>query len=39
MITTKPTKNLTGINIQGDFNDFYELVEILVIRSHYLKAQ
>lgn len=27
MIKAKPTKNLTGINIQGDFNDFYELVE------------
>lgn len=27
MLKTKPTKNLTGINIQGDFNDFYELVE------------
>lgn len=27
MIKTKPTKNLTGINIQGDFNDFEELVQ------------
>ena len=24
MLKTKPTNNLTGINIQGDFNDFYE---------------
>lgn len=27
MITTKPTKNLTGVTIQGDFNDFCKLVD------------
>ncbi len=27
MIIIKPTENLTGITIQGDYNDFYELVE------------
>lgn len=27
MIKVKPTENLTGVTIQGDFNDFYELVE------------
>lgn len=27
MLKIKPTENLTGITLQGDFNDFYELVE------------
>lgn len=27
MIFVKPTENLTGITIQGDFNDFYEMVD------------
>ncbi|MGI6767140.1 MAG: DUF6904 family protein [Lentihominibacter sp.] len=27
MITIKPTKNLTGVTIAGDYNDFYELVD------------
>ena len=26
MLRIKPTKHLTGITIQGDYNDFYELV-------------
>lgn len=27
MLRTKPTKNLTGITIQGDYNDFKDLVD------------
>ena len=27
MIQFKPTEHLTGITIQGDFNDFYELAD------------
>ena len=27
MIFIKPTKNLIGITIQGDFYDFYEVVD------------
>ena len=27
MLHTKPTEHLTGITIQGDYNDFFELVE------------
>ncbi len=27
MLQTKPTEHLTGITIQGDYNDFYDLVE------------
>ena len=27
MLQTKPTEHLTGITIQGDYNDFYELVD------------
>lgn len=27
MLKISPTENLTGITLQGDFNDFYELVE------------
>lgn len=27
MLQTKPTEHLTGVTIQGDFNDFYDLVE------------
>lgn len=29
MITAKPTKNLTGILIEGEFDDFYELVDCI----------
>lgn len=27
MLQTKPTEHLAGITIQGDYKDFYELVE------------
>lgn len=27
MLKTKPTKHLTGVTIQGDFKDFYDLVD------------
>ena len=27
MITAKPTEHLTGILLEGEFNDFYELVD------------
>ena len=27
MISAMPTKNLTGITLEGDFEDFYEIVE------------
>ena len=27
MICAKPTENLTGVTIEGDFDDFYEIVE------------
>lgn len=29
MISIKPTENLTGVTIQGDFYDFYELVDTI----------
>ena len=27
MISAVPTENLTGVTIEGDFDDFYEIVE------------
>ena len=27
MIQTKPTEKLTGVTIQGDYDDFYQLTE------------
>lgn len=29
MITAKPTENLTGITIEGEYDDFYELVDAI----------
>ncbi len=35
MITFKNTPNLTGVNISGDFNDLYSLVEALHEILHF----
>lgn len=29
MISIKPTENLMGVTVQGDFYDFYELVDAI----------